>query len=386
MVLPALKALGCAFPDDNYEMHLLVQKAFVPLLTLPGSRWKIIEDTTKRPEKGNWWRWLKAIWRGERQKSIQAVLKGCSQNGETPFAMAITFTREIDYQRAFYRVGIPQRFGWKQPELVWLGKVNRPVEPISRSSDPGKGDQVKYFMRMAEGVYEKVTQKPWPPASISPRPKIEIESPDSFLDAKIREVFSRLAAQDKDEAKLRELEEGKRAYFTLVTTTSKGSTLKRWPLQRFLEVAMAIAMENNWVPIFSFGPGEQKAYETLVSLPGWAGIAAEHGAIAVPPGDLDLHQFLALLARSKFLLTNDTGPRHVALALGTRTVTIFGPSPPGRAVHAPHLERAIKLHDECKATCNIKKDHCRYGDICLGMQAITPRMVSEHVREFLDAC
>lgn len=383
MVLPALNALSYAFPEETHEMHLLMRKAFVPLLDTPGCRWKFIEDPTERPEKGSLWRRVRALGRRERQHAIERLLERHGHGRKDPFTASVTFTREVDYQRAFSRVGIPARFGWDQIELVCLGRVNRPVEPITRISDPGQIDQVKYFMKMAEAVFVNETGKPWPPATISPLPRLEVC--DEFIAKKATEAFCKLSNSSQGLRDVTTSAEGIDNFFTVVTTTSQGSSIKRWPLERFLEVSLAVARDRGWTPLFSFGPGDEAAYQALVAAPLWNTLVNQFRAIGVPPGDIDLQQFMALLARSRFVLTNDTGPRHVALALGTRTVTIFGPSPPGRAVHAPHLERAIKLHDDCKATCNVKKNRCRYGNVCLALEAVTPRLVNEHIRDFLDA-
>jgi heptosyltransferase-1 len=82
-----------------------------------------------------------------------------------------------------------------------------------------------------------------------------------------------------------------------------------------------LAELHGWHAIVSFGPGEEKLAQGVVCT---AGIPA---AIAIP---LDLGPLMALLRRAKFVVSADTGPLHLAAALGTPTVGLFGPTDPAR--------------------------------------------------------
>lgn len=393
MVLPALKALTQIYPEEGNTLYLLVKKEFSPLLDTPGAKWRLIPETTKRPPKGNLLSRLRGLLQRKRQRNIQQLVASFKEGNNPPFDVSISFTREIDYQRAFYLAGIPYRFGWDQRELVWWGRVNHPVEPLTRSSDPGRSDQVRYFMTMVESVFNRENdlrrlRQEWPPHNLVMRPVLEVS--DTFKDFQFKEALKQIANSGVGNQRLLEyLSRNERRFFTIVTTTSKDSTLKRWPLKNFIATAHAIAdwkvrqsdAQTDWIPIFSFGPNEEAVHDELCRTEGWNELVERHQAIAIMPGKLDMQPFMGLLASSRFLLTNDTGPRHIALALGTRVVTIFGPSPPERAVHAPHLERAIKLHDDCSVSCDLKRNRCEYGHLC--MIGITPEMVVGHIQDFL---
>lgn len=45
-------------------------------------------------------------------------------------------------------------------------------------------------------------------------------------------------------------------------------------------------------------------------------------------GQLTLNELIALLSKTEFIVTNDTGPMHIAFACGVRSVTLFGPCSP----------------------------------------------------------
>ncbi len=93
---------------------------------------------------------------------------------------------------------------------------------------------------------------------------------------------------------------------------------KTWAPERFAEAmdALAGAATILWI----WGPGERAAVE--------AARAAMRGPslLAPPTGWQELG---GLLARCSVLVSNDSGPKHIAVALGVPTVTIFGPTHPG---------------------------------------------------------
>jgi heptosyltransferase-2 len=78
------------------------------------------------------------------------------------------------------------------------------------------------------------------------------------------------------------------------------------------------------------GPGED------------AQLASEHPDVIALPG-VRLDTYLAVLARAALVVANDTGPGHMAAAVGAPLVSLLGPSDP--AVHAPWGPNVRALHD-----------------------------------------
>ena len=102
---------------------------------------------------------------------------------------------------------------------------------------------------------------------------------------------------------------------------------KRWPWRRFAELARQLRRRLPGARILIVvGPKET-----------WLGVRVHEESGHVHPlagPDLDLGRLAALLAALDLLVTNDSGPMHLAAALGVRCVALFGPTDPRRTAPA----------------------------------------------------
>ncbi|QOT23680.1 glycosyltransferase family 9 protein [Paenarthrobacter sp. YJN-D] len=117
---------------------------------------------------------------------------------------------------------------------------------------------------------------------------------------------------------------------------------RRWPASNFAEAAAGIAAEGAQVLVV--GDSSEKALAQEV-----AGLArrqlteAHRQAVTSVAGELDIGDLAALLAEASVMLASDSGPRHLAQALGTPTVGVFwlgnaiNAGPRGRAMHRVHM-------------------------------------------------
>lgn len=96
---------------------------------------------------------------------------------------------------------------------------------------------------------------------------------------------------------------------------------RRWPVERFAAVARRLA--GRGVGVVALGGPAERALTARV-----AGEAA--GALDAG-GATDLGGLVALLSLCDAVVTNDTGPMHLAASVGVPTVTLWGPSAPGEA-------------------------------------------------------
>jgi len=97
-----------------------------------------------------------------------------------------------------------------------------------------------------------------------------------------------------------------------------GRANKRWAVARFSALAERLATEAGARLLLLWGPDEAfMARDIALALPG-------HSALLAPPTDLG--ELTALLKRCRLMIANDTGPLHLAAALGTPALGLFGPT------------------------------------------------------------
>ncbi len=113
---------------------------------------------------------------------------------------------------------------------------------------------------------------------------------------------------------------------------------KQWPPERFGAVAQALA-KHNIKSLVNAPPGEEDLAAAV--------IAASHGHAL--PVNCSIGQLIALTRRARILIGGDTGPMHLASALGVPVVALYGPTDPART--GPFSDKAIALrHPESETT------------------------------------
>jgi lipopolysaccharide heptosyltransferase I len=118
----------------------------------------------------------------------------------------------------------------------------------------------------------------------------------------------------------------RRALVVLHPGTSGRGTLKRWPAERFAELARRLRTRRGARTLITWGPGEEALAGAVHEL---SGAAAE-----IAPRTQSLLELAEILRRAAVFVAADTGPMHLAAACGTRCVALFGPKDP--AVYAPY--------------------------------------------------
>lgn len=142
---------------------------------------------------------------------------------------------------------------------------------------------------------------------------------------------------------------------------------KRWPVDRYAAVARAFRADGYFIVINS-GPGEQAIANELVAL-----MNGDTGVTTLQPSLLEL---IAITRRAALVIAGDTGPLHLASALGRPVVGIFGPTDPARNGPFGGSFRVLR-HPESK------RDHTRRAEPEAGLLTITPEAVTEAARELL---
>lgn len=146
---------------------------------------------------------------------------------------------------------------------------------------------------------------------------------------------------------------------------------KQWPAAAFAEIASRLR-ERGLRPILVGGPADAGMAGTVNTCAGWA--------IPSLVGRDRLDLLPRLLARLACLVSSDTGVAHLAAAVGTPTVTLFGPTDPGLTAPRGPAARKIEGPAPC-APCFLPR--CPIDHVC--MRSITAASVAEAVEEVLTA-
>lgn len=129
---------------------------------------------------------------------------------------------------------------------------------------------------------------------------------------------------------------------------------KRWLPERFVEVAERIGRELGAGIAIIGGPQDTAVAAQIAS-----SMRTSHLNFA---GRTTIRQLMALLARCRLLITNDSGPMHMAAALGTPLVALFGPT--DHLTTSPVTDRCTILrHPVACAPC--LKRHCPTDHRCM---------------------
>ena len=147
---------------------------------------------------------------------------------------------------------------------------------------------------------------------------------------------------------------------------------KCWPPKYFAELAEQIQNQYKSKLMLLVGPGEDSIADEIVQ-------TSKAEVINTGPDKVDLGVLKALVRRTDLLVTNDTGPRHYAVAFDKPVVVLMGPTDP-RHTNC-HLEKTIILREDLPCVPCHKKV-CPIDHPC--MIDMTPDKVFNSVQQILN--
>lgn len=253
------------------------------------------------------------------------------------FDAAIIFPRSFSSALTIFSARVPRRIGYRGD-----GRSALLTDPIDREERLLRAHRIHYYHHLLEAL-----GSPPPPSA----PRIEI-LPDADTWA-----AERLPAG--------------RPLIGLNPGATYGSA-KQWFPERFIEVGRRTARRLGARLVVIGGRSEAELAQRVA-----AGIGSNSISLA---GKTDLPQLAAVLHRCDLLVTNDTGPMHVADAVGTPTVAIFGPTdwvttPPFGRRHLI-VRKEIECSPCLKRTCPLGHHHC--------MKWISPDDVTEAIERIME--
>ncbi len=128
---------------------------------------------------------------------------------------------------------------------------------------------------------------------------------------------------------------------------------KRWMPQRFGAVAAELRRRRALPSIVVWGPGEESIAAEVAAASGGAAMVAPRTTIA---------DLVALARGASLYLAGDTGPAHIAAAVGTPIVGIYGPTRPSRNGPWAKADVTVSRADVCQ--CHHLRQ-CKLKTMCL---------------------
>jgi ADP-heptose:LPS heptosyltransferase len=114
---------------------------------------------------------------------------------------------------------------------------------------------------------------------------------------------------------------------------------KRWPPARLAAIASELRARHGLMSIVLWGPGEEALAAEVVAGAGGAAVLSPRTAIA---------DLVALARPAAVMVSGDTGPTHIAAALGTPIVGIYGPTRPVRNGPMSPLDVTVSRDAVCQ--------------------------------------
>jgi heptosyltransferase-1 len=144
---------------------------------------------------------------------------------------------------------------------------------------------------------------------------------------------------------------------------------KRWPPDRFGALAAAVRREHGLRSIILWGPGEEALAASVA--------AASEGAAEAAPATT-IPDIVAIARGARLMVSGDTGPLHIAGAVGTPLVALFGPTYPER--NGPWSSHDVVISRVTTCSCLYER-RCRRDIPCI--DDITVDEAAQAVRQRL---
>ena len=131
---------------------------------------------------------------------------------------------------------------------------------------------------------------------------------------------------------------------------------KLWPVEYFAQLARRIVDELDHDVLVFCGPKEREIAREIVRL------SALGRVLSMADGPMDLGTAKACMRRCRLMVSTDSGPRHVAAAMGLPVVTLFGPMLPVWSENPTQQAMNLVLDLDCigchRRTCPLGHHRC----------------------------
>ena len=164
--------------------------------------------------------------------------------------------------------------------------------------------------------------------AIDPDPRLELFTRADY-NAQVQQIFTDAGYAPNDSRPL-----------ILLSPGANYGDAKMWLPDRFAAVADRCARELGAVIAITGAPHERSILDHVVS-------SANTTILDLPKLGVNLPLLKSAIRRSRLIITNDTGPRHIAAAFNVPVVTLFGPTDPAWTDIGFPLERQVGVDVFC---------------------------------------
>ena len=235
------------------------------------------------------------VWSEPKPSSIGEWTRIPRSIRDRAFDLALLFPNSFESALMMFLAGIPQRIGYATDARGWM--LTNSIKP---ADDPRH--QIYYYMDLVKTLAAATT----PPA-------IEIKAtPQERADAR-----ALLRAEGIPDA----------APFLVLNPGAAYGSAKRWHSDRFAGVAQTLSRELHLLIVLIGSEAERSISEQVRD-------RMTRSAVVLN-GRTSLETLIGVLSESSLMITNDSGPMHIAAALGRPLVTPFGPTNPARTGRHP---------------------------------------------------
>lgn len=164
---------------------------------------------------------------------------------------------------------------------------------------------------------------------------------------------------------------GEGSGYAVITPGASFGASKLWPARHFAAACDGLERELGLRCVIAPGPGEEAVSREIAEL-------AETKPVLLDAPVTTLPELAALVGGAALVLTNDTGPRHLAVAFSVPVVTVMGPTDPRHTQHLMERQRVLREAVEC-SPCHRKI--CPIDHRC--MTRLLPARVVQAAAEML---
>ncbi len=240
-------------------------------------------------------------------RSIRAVGPGSQPVFETALLLTNSFSTALGVRLA----GIPRRVGYDRDSRGWLltEQLTAPRDDTGWSLIPA----VRYYHHAAAALLDPDC----PPLTSIACTNLTHASLADADSSQLELGITPSQQAEADELLTRAEIVGPYA----ILNPGGNNPAKRWPAERFSALADELDRTHSLRVLINGSPGERALCEQIAR-------DARTNPIALPALEPTLGSVKGIIRGAELMVTNDTGPRHIAAAFGVPLVTLFGPTDP----------------------------------------------------------